>query len=203
MISVLTSRWAEADRRDEPFPWAVTEPGWAFPEAATTELAATFPNRSFTRRDTSARSTGKTYRNWSRPADPHTAPNALWAALLTDLSAPAYRRQVAALLGQPPAGGIELRFVHHAPGDWLDAHVDSADKLFSHIFYFADDWRPEWGGCLELLRSADPLDVAVSIPPLTGRTVLMARTDDAWHQVTPVSADAAAGRSTLLVHGWR
>lgn len=203
MTSVLSSGWDEAPRQDKPFPWTVTSPGWAFPAAVATELAATFPHRSFARRDTSGRSSGKTYRNWSRPAVPESAPNAVWAELLADLSAPGYREQVASLLGQPVAGSVELRFVRHAPGDWLDAHVDSADKLFSHIFYFADDWRPEWGGCLELLNSPDPRDVAVSIAPLTGRSVLMARTDDAWHQVSPVSPEAGAGRSSLLVHGWR
>jgi len=130
-------------------------------------------------------------------------PASVWPALLADLASPSYRTLVASLLGQPVAAQVELRFVQHAQGDWLDPHVDSADKLFSHIFYFADGWRPEWGGCLEILASADPRDVAASIPPVTGQSVLMARTDNAWHQVTRVAPHAAATRSSLLVHGWK
>jgi Rps23 Pro-64 3,4-dihydroxylase Tpa1-like proline 4-hydroxylase len=101
------------------------------------------------------------------------------------------------------AAEVELRFVHHAQGDWLDPHIDSVDKLFSHIFYFADGWQPRWGGCLEILGSADPRDVVATIPPLTGQSVLMARTDRAWHQVTRVSPSALTSRSSLLVHGWK
>ncbi|WP_329126884.1 2OG-Fe(II) oxygenase family protein [Streptomyces sp. NBC_01465] len=203
MMSVLAPGWHEVARNDRPFPWTLTPPGQVFASAVQSELATTFPDGGLARRDTSTRTSGKTYRNWSRPAAPDDAPNGTWAGLLTDLLSREYRQQVAALLGQPQAADVELRFVQHARGDWLDAHVDSADKVFSHIFYFADGWSPEWGGCLELLNSADPQDVAFSIPPVTGQSVLMARTDHAWHQVSPVGPDASAGRSSLLVHGWR
>lgn len=202
MVMELAGPWPGAELSTEPFPWLVTPPGSVFPVETAVELAATFPQDSFARLDTSARTEGKTYRNWSRPAGAELAPAGAWSELLAELASPAYRLLVAQVLGQPVAAEVELRFVHHGRGDWLDPHVDSADKLFSHIFYFADGWQPDWGGCLEILGSADPADVVASVAPVTGRSVLMARTDRAWHQVTRVSPSARTGRSSLLVHGW-
>ena len=41
----------------------------------------------------------------------------LWRDLLADLLDPAYRQQVAELLGQSPAERLEVRLVRHTAGD--------------------------------------------------------------------------------------
>ncbi|MFE4333865.1 2OG-Fe(II) oxygenase family protein [Streptomyces sp. NPDC056831] len=202
MMRILTPSWAGAEPVTHPYPWMVFPPGTALPHHLIGRLTSSFPKDCYSRRDASTRDGGKTYRNWSRPAGSGEL-DSLWRDLLADLSSAAYRELVAAALDLPEAGDVELRFVRHARGDWLDPHVDSPDKVFSHIFYFAEQWQPDWGGHLEILGSADPGDVVASIPPLPGQSVLMARTDRAWHQVSRVANHVPISRASLLVHGWR
>ncbi|MDS0139290.1 MULTISPECIES: 2OG-Fe(II) oxygenase family protein [unclassified Amycolatopsis] len=127
----------------------------------------------------------------------------VWRRLIADLTEGTYLRDVAALLRQPVASGLEIRLVRHAGGDWLSPHTDRADKLFSHIFYFTRGWRAEWGGCLEILEGDDPASVAGRVVPELGASALLARADNSWHQVSRVRGAPPVDRTSLLVHGRR
>lgn len=205
---LLDGPWTRRSGADSPYRWLSTAPGELFPEGAARELAAAFPLDAYTRLDTTARPHGKSYRNYSRVlAGPgrltdDTLPR-LWHDLLAQALTPHYRAAVAGVLGQQPASAVEVRLVRHARGDWLGPHTDRADKLFSHIIYFNRDWRPEWGGCLQILRSAHPSDVAAEVVPRLGASALLARADNSWHQVGAVTSDPAPERRSLLIHGLR
>ncbi|HEU5160823.1 MAG TPA: 2OG-Fe(II) oxygenase family protein [Streptosporangiaceae bacterium] len=166
------------------------------------------PLDGYVRRDEGGRRTGKRYRNFSRELvrpgrrDDHGLPEP-WRELVSDVLSPDYREQVSRLLEQPPATGIEMRLVRHAPGDWLGPHTDRDDKLFSHILYFNSGWREEWGGCLEILTSADPTSVVGRVVPRLGASALLAREEHSWHQVTRVCETVTESRVSLLVHGLR
>lgn len=207
-MNVLAPDWADREIRSEPFHWLATEPGELFDVATARSLADTFPVDGFVRRDTTGRPTGKTYRNCSRRlVEPGSAPAEdlppQWRALLADLTGEAYRADVARLLGQRPAGAVEIRLVRHEPGDWLGPHTDREEKLFSHIVYFNDGWRAEFGGCLEILDSDDPAAVAGRVVPALGASALLAQAPHSWHQVSEVDAATARGRMSLLLHGLR
>ncbi|MEU2065744.1 2OG-Fe(II) oxygenase family protein [Streptomyces anulatus] len=108
------------------------------------------------------------------------------------------------MLDQPVARDLDIRLVRHESGDWLSPHTDREDKLFSHIIYFSTRWDAEWGGCLEILRSSDPADAVARVVPRLGASALLARSDESWHQVSPVTpVPGIPPRASLLVHGLR
>ncbi|MGK5627802.1 2OG-Fe(II) oxygenase family protein [Streptomyces sp. URMC 123] len=209
MTRVLSDAWSRRTAHDHPYRWLSTEPGELFDARVARELAASFPVDGFTRRDRADRARGKTYRNYSRqlfgPGTDAAAPPlpGLWQDLLDDVLSEEYRRRVATVLGQEQAAEVEVRLVRHAPGDWLEPHTDRDDKLFSHIVYFNAEWRPEWGGCLDILGGPDPASVVGSVVPRLGASALLAQAPNSWHQVARVSDGSAAARMSLLVHGLR
>jgi Rps23 Pro-64 3,4-dihydroxylase Tpa1-like proline 4-hydroxylase len=210
-VYVLQSGWDQANVQTSPYRWLSTAPGELLDTSIAKQLAAAFPTEGFQRHDTSQRTRGKRYQNYSRnvtPSDPRSDMGcahlpALWTHLIQDLSSEEYRRQIAELLDQDVAEAVEVRLVRHGPGDYLNPHADRPDKLFSHILYFNRDWREEWGGCLEILASCDPASLAGRVVPRLGASALMTRCDHSWHQVTPVSDGVGRTRMSLLVHGLR
>jgi hypothetical protein len=205
---MLDLSWTHRAISRTPYPWLATRPGDLFDLAVANRLVAEFPTDGFVRTDASEPDREKTYRNSTKtlvdPTGETPVPSLSpsWTELVAALSGKEYRSAVARLLGQPLADAIEIRLVRHHAGDWLSPHTDRADKLFSHILYFTPNWRAEWGGCLEILRSADPSAVVATVVPQLGASALLARSNNSWHQVTAVRADVdAPARTSLLVHG--
>lgn len=203
---LLPGTWPDVAVHHEPFTWLATGVGDLLDEATAADLAATFPTGSFERRAADPRTSDKSYRNFSRVLHGPGAATAtdlpgLWADLVDDLLTPAYRDTVAEILGVTPPAELEIRLARHAAGDWLGPHTDRADKVFSHIFYLNEGWRPEWGGCLEILGSDDPADVVTTVVPELGATALILRSDKSWHQVSRVAPGVHRERTSLLVHG--
>lgn len=207
-MSVLLPGWTRRAPCRDPYTWLRTAPGELLAEPVALRLAEEFPESSFARADASGRTGDKTYRNYTRSAVgeggiPDTTLPASWQALVGELTGDTYRRDVASLLGQREAGAVDIRLVRHGPGDWLSPHTDRDDKLFSHIIYFNPGWRPEWGGCLEILRSQNPAEVFERVVPTLGASALVARSNSSWHQVSKVVASGAPDRKSLLIHGLR
>jgi SM-20-related protein len=207
-MKVLGSSWMRREVLRHPFDWVATGEGELFETDVVEELLETFPMSSFVRTDASARSEGKTYRNYSREL---VAPDgrtdldlpSRWRDLVDDLMSLEYRAAVADMLLQEVVPSVEVRLVRHGPKDWLGPHCDRPDKVFSHIFYFNPVWQQEWGGCLEILGSAAPDSVVACVLPRLGTSALLARSDDSWHQVSPIAHTIAPERRSLLVHGLR
>jgi len=202
-MRILRSDWASRPPEFHPYTWLATEAGGLFAADAEQELANTFPVDSFERR-VAAPQGDKQYRNHSRQIESEASPQdmllpASWRNLILDLRSADYRRTVARILQQPVAPAVALRLVRHAPGDFVGAHTDRPDKLFSHILYFNADWQPDYGGFFEILDGAST--VVARVMPALGTSVLLARSDHSWHRVSPVVAGNAPERRSLLIHG--
>lgn len=207
MSVVLRDSWGGRAPSLDPFRWLHTTPGELLDLDVARQLAGSVPDHGFVRKLEVSVTRTKTYRNFSwdlvRPGEPTVELTGLWRELISDLVDPEYRRRVSELLGTPVADAVEIRLVRHLPGDWLGPHTDRPDKIFSHVLYFTAGWQPEWGGNLEILRTADPASVVSRVVPELGASALFARSDDSWHQVSPVTDERVPARVSLLIHGIR
>ncbi len=88
------------------------------------------------------------------------------------------------------AGGITLM----AKGDFLNPHIDNSHdserrlyRTLNLLYYVTPDWKPEYGGSLELWDGG--VANAVVIPSLFNRLVIMETNRHSWHSVSPVRHD--------------
>jgi SM-20-related protein len=206
-MPLINPAWTGAAASERPFRWLRTEPGVLFDEADAARLSREFPTQSFVRREVDTPGSAKTYRNYSRalvgPDVPAGAPQLpeIWQRLVAELLDDGYRDAVAKILGQPPAAQLEIRLARHGRTDWLSPHTDRPDKAFSHLIYLNPQWHEEWGGCLQILASADPADVVAQVVPRLCVSPLFERTYYSWHQESAVAAAAPSDRISLLIHG--
>ncbi|MFH9657075.1 2OG-Fe(II) oxygenase [Streptomyces sp. NPDC017248] len=191
----------------EPYPHAVLHDSFAGQQHA---LAEEFPVEGFhyDAREAAAPG-GKRYRSYNYQLVRFGTPDQdniatlspRWRTLLSELTGPAYRAAVTAATGADLTGTVlDIRLVRYAENCWIEPHVDRPDKVVTHLFYLNPAWRPEWSGSLRVLRSADIDDWSDEVFPLAGNSVLMVRTDRAWHAVPPVTGAGSQDRKTLLVH---
>jgi len=75
------------------------------------------------------------------------------------------------------AAPMEVNVFHYGPGANLGPHSDLEDKLVTHILYFNPSWDREDGGCLTILRSADPADIAAEVDPIVGNSAVVVRSE--------------------------
>lgn len=127
-----------------------------------------------------------------------------WRQLAQELIAPAYRLALSTLTDiDLRAAPMEVNVFHYGPKACLGPHPDLSDKLVTHILYFNESWNIEDGGCLNILRSANPQDVVAVIPPLVGNSAVLVRADDSWHCVSHVVDDCPASRRSMTVTFYR
>ncbi|MFI2207379.1 2OG-Fe(II) oxygenase [Streptomyces sp. NPDC020192] len=123
----------------------------------------------------------------------------VWRRLLDEITGAGYRGVVQQLMGIDLTQAVlDIRLVRYDQDDWIEPHVDRPDKLVTHLFYLNERWQPEWSGALRLLRGPDIDDCAVEVFPRMGTSVLMARTQDAWHAVPPITGEHS--RKLFLAH---
>jgi hypothetical protein len=102
-----------------------------------------------------------------------------------------YRQFIKTALG---VADFKARYAWHIgfSGSEVSPHVDSRDKIGTHIFYFntSGDWKPEWGGTTLVLgdkktaaRNPDFTDfeTAISAEIRDNRSFLFKNTGNAWH----------------------
>jgi len=123
-----------------------------------------------------------------------------WRRLARDLCSAAYREALSTLtdldLRQAP---MEVNVFHYGPGASLGAHPDLPDKRVTHILYFNESWDRAHGGCLNILRSKDPADVAALVEPLVGNSAVLVRSNNSWHAVSSVVPDQRISRRSMTV----
>jgi Rps23 Pro-64 3,4-dihydroxylase Tpa1-like proline 4-hydroxylase len=90
------------------------------------------------------------------------------------------------------AGGISAMETGH----FLNPHLDNSHDLdqvnyrvLNLLYYCSPDWKPEYGGNLELWN--EDVTEAVEIPSLFNRLVLMSTNDKSWHSVNQIKHDGA------------
>jgi len=194
---------------DQPYPYAVLDNSFVDRDT-TTALAAEFPTEGFRYDVRESNEDGKKrYRShnyqlvsFGRPADDNIARlTDRWRRVLDDLMTDSYRAAVAETTGVDLTGTVlDIRLVRYARDCWIEPHVDRPDKVVTHLFYLNEEWQEEWAGALRILRGSDMDDYERQVFPHAGNSVVMVRTDGAWHGVPPVCSDDGQARKTLLVH---
>jgi SM-20-related protein len=127
-----------------------------------------------------------------------TLPEA-WSELMAVLISDRYVRAVEELAGRSLKGTLlNARICSQASGCPIPPHTDLPNRVVTQIIYLTPDWRSSWRGEIDILRSADPEDVAESLAPRFNSSVLIVRSDNSYHSVRRVSDLAAPRRSLLL-----
>lgn len=188
----------------EPYSWAVVD-GLYSPEGAAA-LAATYPRDHF--KTVSGKDAEKEYLYESREllalggstvSHPEELSDA-WRELAHDLLSPEYRAAMSGLTGLDLTSvPVEANVYHYGPGSSLGPHLDMAIKHVTHVLYFNDSWDPKDGGCLSILRSSDPDDVAAVVPPIVGSSAVLVRSDRSWHSVQRVVESSRKSRRAVTV----
>jgi len=175
----------------EPYSWAAIGRLFAPEDAAA--LATSFPVDHF--KDVAGYDGEKGYEYRARSlihigADVPSHADDLspqWRLLAADLLMPSYRRAMMHLTGLDlSAALLEANITEYGADAWLGPHVDLRAKLLTHVLYFNQEWNREDGGCLSILRSANPADVACEVEPIVGNSVVLVRSDRSWHAVSRV-----------------
>lgn len=193
----------------EPYPHAVLDNSFVDRDT-TAALADEFPAEGFRYDVRESNENGKKrYRShnyqlvgFGQPAEENVARlTDRWRRVLDDLTSEAYRAAVAEVTGADLTGTVlDVRLVRYAQDCWIEPHVDRPDKVVTHLFYLNRQWREDWAGALRILRSSDMDDYERQVFPHAGSSVVMVRTDGAWHGVPPVCSEDGQDRKTLLVH---
>jgi hypothetical protein len=104
-----------------------------------------------------------------------------FAALLAELESDTFRHAIERKFDIDLAGKPTVTTIRGAlrAGDGA-VHTDSRSKLVTVLIYFNRDWSAT-GGRLRLLRSPDPSDFAVEIPPEAGTLLAFRRGETSWH----------------------
>ena len=127
-----------------------------------------------------------------------------WFALARDLLSQDYRGALSQLTGcDLTAAPMEVNVFHYGPGANLGPHSDLEDKIATHILYFNESWNRQDGGCLNILGSADPADVAAEVDPIVGNSAVVVRSENSWHAVSRVVKGCRLSRRSLTATFYR
>lgn len=192
-----------ASLRTDPYRWGLVGP--LFAPASAARLATRFPDH-----DAEQRSGDDGRRQWryrvrslvamgaSAPTRPASL-DPLWRSLGDVLASAAYREAISALTGVDLTDhALEANAFAYPVGSFQDPHPDLPEKVVTHVMWFNQNWRAEHGGCLRILRSKDPDDVAEELLPLLGWSAVFVRSDDSWHAVPEVIAGAPTDRRAVV-----
>ncbi len=188
----------------QPYPWAAVAP--LFSRADGVALATTYPVDHC---KTVVGDDGeKTYSYDARNLIPMgeqrlTFPDNLstaWQALGQDLLSPEYRQAMSMLTGYDLAHiAMEANLYHYSAGAHQGPHCDLPAKLVVHVLYFNQNWVQTDGGCMTILKSANPNDIASELLPNVGNSSVFVRSPHSWHAVQPVKSNAPTSRRSLVV----
>ena len=130
--------------------------------------------------------------------------SAAWLALAHDLLSSTYRVAMSLLTERDLTNApMEVNVFHYGSRARLGPHADLRDKLVTHVLYFNQSWQGEEGGCLNILRSANPTDVAARILPMVGNSAVLVRSENSWHSVAAVGGDCRTSRRSLTLTFYR
>jgi hypothetical protein len=205
-----------AEMRTEPYPWAYYTGATRDPDG----LIESFPTEGFSHHSQrrvletlGKRGTDAWYQHnvatralLELGADrPHDAANLddRWLAVADDLLSAEYRDCLSDLTGHDVRRlRMQAHFWRFDEGAWFTPHVDKPHKIVTHLMYLTDNWSAEMGGCFRVLRSDDPADVHTEIPPVPNNSIVLRRTDNAWHSVTAIPRGHDRSRRLLQVWFW-
>lgn len=124
--------------------------------------------------------------------------NNLWANLIDSLLDPRYRHRLAEVLSIDLSDvRINIGLYQYDKDDYVDIHLDHANKRLTQIFYFNTDWAVNDGGFLHLLKNQHQDSSFLRLPPISMYSVVIVQSDAAWHAVEPVTALNGRSRFSL------
>jgi hypothetical protein len=135
----------------------------------------------------------------------HGSPDldAYWLQVAEDLLAPAYRECISDVTGYDVRRlQMQVHFWCYKEGSFFQPHVDKPHKIVTHLMYLTDNWSSEMGGCFRILASERADDIYAEIPPTSGRSILLRRTDNAWHSVELIPRGSTQERRVLQAWFW-
>jgi hypothetical protein len=128
----------------------------------------------------------------------------VWLELAHDLLSPSYRTAMSLLTALDlTSAPLEVNVCHYGPGASLGPHLDLPEKIVTHVLYFNSTWDRAAGGCLSILRSRDPDDVACQVIPTAGNSAVLIRSDRSWHAVPRVVEGCRISRRSMTVTFYR
>ncbi len=123
-----------------------------------------------------------------------------WDALADTLLSTAYRDAMSQLIDTDlTSASLEVNVFHYTPGSSLGPHLDLKTKIVTHVLYFNKTWDINDGGCLTILNSKDPKDVAQAILPVVGNSAIIVRSEKSWHAVSPVVSTCQWSRRSATI----
>jgi SM-20-related protein len=126
---------------------------------------------------------------------------ASWKEVLTKLASDEYRHSVAAACDVPLDGtSVSIGAAVYENGYYLRPHTDRAFRLITQVIYLNPLWLGQWGGRLLLLNSSDEDDIAATVSPLLGHSVIFIRSVHSWHAVERVRNGVPVSRRSILLH---
>ena len=134
----------------------------------------------------------------------HPIKKSVWVNLIDSLLDQQYRNCLADVLS------VDLRYAHVNIGlyqfdkdDYVDIHLDNANKLVTQLFYFNTDWAVNDGGFLHLLKNNKKTSSFLRLPPISIYSVAIVRSDTAWHAVEPITAANDRSRLSLQLEFYK
>ncbi|MEA2235655.1 MAG: hypothetical protein QOC81_379 [Thermoanaerobaculia bacterium] len=201
-------RISRSQLETEPYRWAEIDELFSPGDAAA--LAATFPDDHFKRLEDYDGEKDFAYeircliRMGERSISRANELSPAWRALANDFFSPAYRAALSSLIGVDLSSApLEVNVFHYPPGGSHGAHPDHRNKIVTQLMYFNESWNDDDGGCLTVLRSSDPGDVARTVSPLVGNSAVLVRSDNSWHAVSPVAKSCRLSRRSLTATFYR
>ncbi len=186
----------------EPYRWALIE--GLFSPADAKALAGAFPRDHFKRlshyggdKDSEYEARALIGMGAQKVSHPEELSGA-WSELAMDLLSPAYCAAMSLVTNCDLSDALlEVNLFHYPPGGVLGPHPDLADKIATHVLFFNREWNDSDGGCLNILRSANPQEIAKIISPVVGASAILVRSESSWHAVSPVVKTCNRSRRSL------
>ena len=128
----------------------------------------------------------------------------VWQQLIEGLWTDSYRKALAEMSElelKDCAMGIGFR--RYNMGHSHRPHTDEPNKILTHLLFFNQQWSVDWGGCLRILKDSQPESAFQDILPISDSSVVIARSDNSWHTVTPLTCPASESRLALRVAFFR
>lgn len=133
-----------------------------------------------------------------------------WQFFLNELeTSTVYRSFIQSLLG---VSDYRVRYAWHIGfnGSEVSPHIDSPDKIGTHILYFntSEDWNADWGGSTLVLGekqnaalNPDFSDFKITLPTQTvdNHSFLFKNAPNGWHGVEPLTCPESAYRRLFNV----
>ena len=128
----------------------------------------------------------------------------VWQQLIEGLWTDSYRAAIAEMSGLELNNCVmDIGFRRYKLGQLHHPHTDEPNKVLTHLLFFNQEWSEDWGGCLRILKDSQPESAFQDILPLSDSSVVIVRSNNSWHMVTPLTCPVSECRLALRVAFFR